>query len=291
LHRPLPHRHCIDKLKVDGFANLLAIPLVIAPDSRLRRLSNAQEDGMTGRLAGKVAVITGAGGGIGRAVARRFVAEGARIIVSDISGAEEQTAAELGDAALAFNLDVQDRDAVFRMTETCVKHFGRIDIACNNAGGGAPQTPVHEIPADGWDRTFAINARGYLYVMQSAIPHMLEQGGGSIVNMCSLTAHRATPGSGAYLASKGAILSLTRAVALEYAANNIRCNSISPGAVATAMVERQTDEMKALIYSRIPMKRMGRPDEVAALAVFLASDEAPYLSGQDIIIDGARSAG
>jgi meso-butanediol dehydrogenase / (S,S)-butanediol dehydrogenase / diacetyl reductase len=246
---------------------------------------------VVGRLAGKVVILTGAGGGIGRAIARRFVAEGARVVVSDMSGAEKDTAAELGDAALALNLDVQDRDAVFRMAETCVKHFGRIDVVCNNAGGGLPQTPVHEIPADGWDRTLAINARGYLYVMQAAIPHMLQQGGGSIVNMCSLTAHRATPGSGAYVASKGAILSFTRAVALEYAAHNIRCNSISPGAVATAMIDRQTDEMKELIYSRIPMKRLGRPDEIAALAVFLASDEAPYLSGQDIIIDGARSAG
>ena len=246
---------------------------------------------MGGRLAGKVAMITGAGGGIGKAIARRFVAEGARVLVSDISGAEQDTAAELGNAALAFNLDMQDRDAVFRMAETCVAHFGRIDIACNNAGGGAPQAPVHEIPAEGWDRSFAINARGYLFVMQSVIPHMLEQGGGAIVNMCSLTAHRATAGTGAYLAAKGAILSLTRAVALEYATNNIRCNSISPGAVATPMIERQTDEMKALIHSRIPMGRMGRPEEVAALALFLASDEAPYLSGQDIIIDGARSAG
>lgn len=246
---------------------------------------------MNGRLAGKVALITGAGGGIGRAIARRFVADGARVVVSDISGAEEEAAAELGEAALAVNLDIQDRGAVFQMVETCVKHFGRIDIACNNAGGGAPPAPIHEIRADDWDRTFAINARGYLYVIQAAIPHMLEQGGGAIINMASLTAHRATPGTGAYTSSKGAIVSLTRAVALEYAVHNIRCNSISPGAVATDMIEKQTDEMKALINSRIPMQRIGRPEEVAALALFLASDESPYLSGQDIVIDGARSAG
>lgn len=246
---------------------------------------------MTKRLAGKVAIITGAGGGIGKAIARRFVAEGAAVVVADKSGDEAEMAAELGDAALAFNLDVQDRDAVFRMAETCVKHFGRIDIVCNNAGGGAPHMPIHEIMADDWDRTFAINARGYLYVIQAAIPHMLEQGSGAIINMASLTAHRATPGTGAYTSSKGAIVSLTRAVALEYAEHNIRCNSISPGAIATPMVEKQTYEMKAHIISRIPMYRIGRPDEVAALAVFLGSDEAPYLSGQDIIIDGARSAG
>lgn len=246
---------------------------------------------MTGRLAGKVALITGAGGGIGKAIAQQFVVEGARVVVSDISGAEAETAAGLGDTALAVNLDMQNREAVFCMVETCIQHFGRIDIVCNNAGGGTPHAPIHEILADDWDRAFAINARGYLFVIQAAIPHMLKQGGGAIINMASLTAHRATQGTGAYTSSKGAIVSLTRAVALEYAAHNIRCNSISPGAVATAMIEQQTDEMKALINSRIPMQRIGRPEEVAALALFLASDEAPYLSGQDIVIDGARSAG
>jgi meso-butanediol dehydrogenase / (S,S)-butanediol dehydrogenase / diacetyl reductase len=246
---------------------------------------------MSGRLAGKVAIVTGAGSGIGKAIALRFAAEGANVVASDISGGEAETAAAIGDTAMAFSLDVMDRDQVFQMADACLERFGSIDIVSNNAGGGFGQGPVHEISSDAWDKTLALNARGYLYVIQAAIPHMIKQASGSIINMASLTAHRATPGTGAYLSSKGAILSLTRAVAVEYAAQNLRCNSISPGAIATAMVERQSDEMKRLIRSRIPMNRIGRPEEVAALAVFLGSDEAPYLSGQDIIIDGARSAG
>lgn len=246
---------------------------------------------MTERLVGKVAIITGAGGGIGSAIAQRFVSEGARVVVADISGAQVATAKALGDAALPFQLDVQDRNAVFAMTDACLEHFGRLDIICNNAGGGSSPTPVHDIATEDWDKTFATNARGYLFVIQSAIPHLLRQQSGSIINLSSLTAHRPTPGVGAYASSKGAILSLTRAVALEYAAYNIRCNSISPGAIATAMIERQDESMKELIRSRIPMNRLGSVEEVAALALFLGSDEARYLSGQDIIIDGARSAG
>jgi meso-butanediol dehydrogenase / (S,S)-butanediol dehydrogenase / diacetyl reductase len=246
---------------------------------------------MTGRLEGKAAIVTGAGSGIGRAIARRFAAEGAHVVVADMSGAEEETAVAIGGDCFSFRIDTSDAVRADALVAACIERFGRIDVLSNNAATGASLQPLHTLPPEAWARVMDVNALGYVNLMRPAIASMLETGGGAIVNMASLTAHRASPGTAPYVASKGAVIAVTRAAALEYAPHDIRVNSISPGAIATPMVERLDDDLKQVLMQQIPMRRFGTPEDVAALALFLASDEAGHISGQDIVIDGARSSG
>jgi NAD(P)-dependent dehydrogenase (short-subunit alcohol dehydrogenase family) len=246
---------------------------------------------MTGRLEGKAAIVTGAGSGIGRAIALRFAAEGARVVVADMSGAEEATAAAIGGECFPFRIDTSNAARADALVAACTERFGRVDVLSNNAATGAGLMPLHTLPPDAWSRVMDVNALGYVNLMRPAIAAMLGSGGGAIVNMASLTAHRATPGTAPYVASKGAVIAVTRAAALEYAAHDIRVNAISPGAIATPMVARLDEELKEALLTQIPMGRFGTPEDVAALALFLASDEAGHISGQDIVIDGARSTG
>jgi NAD(P)-dependent dehydrogenase (short-subunit alcohol dehydrogenase family) len=244
-----------------------------------------------GRIENKTALITGAGSGIGRAIAERFVAEGAHVIAADMSGAEEKLAAEYLGKITPFHCDVSVPEQVENLFAFVRKNFARLDILCNNAGIGKSHTRVHETDLADWDRIMNVNVRGFFLVLKHATGLMLEQGGGSIVNTASLGGFRATPGSAIYITSKGAQVMLTRNAALDYAKDNIRVNAICPGIVESPMVASMPADLRGFLESQIPQGRVCKVEEVAALALFLASDEAPHITGQCYIIDGGRSAG
>ena len=245
-----------------------------------------------GRLAGKFAAVTGASTGIGRAVALRFAQEGARVLAVARGAGVESLAAESHGRIEALRCDVSDPAQVARLADECRRRFGRLDILCNNAGvGGKSQTRIHELELDDWDRVMDTNLRGAFLVLKHTLPLMLEGGGGSIVNMASIGSFRASPGSAAYITSKGGMLMLTRTAALEYVKDNIRVNAVCPGVTATEILANLPQDTIEMLTARVPLGRMTTPEEVASLTLFLASDEASGITGAAYIIDGGRSAG
>jgi NAD(P)-dependent dehydrogenase (short-subunit alcohol dehydrogenase family) len=244
-----------------------------------------------GRLDGKIALVTGAGAGIGRAVALRFADEGAQVIAVARGEAVESLPAQSSGRIEARRCDIADPEQVAELASHCRRQFGRLDVLCNNAGvGGRSQVRIHELDLADWDRVMHTNLRGAFLVMKHMLPLMLDAGGGSIVNMASIGSFRATPGSSAYITSKGGLLMLTRTAALEYVDDNIRVNAVCPGVTRTEILANLPPEMTEMLTSRVPMGRMGTPEEVASLTLFLASDEASYITGAAYIIDGGRSA-
>jgi NAD(P)-dependent dehydrogenase (short-subunit alcohol dehydrogenase family) len=244
-----------------------------------------------GRLEGKVALVTGASTGIGRAVALRFAREGARVVAVARGEALETLRTEAVGAIDPQRCDVADPTAVAALAAYCRERYGRLDVLCNNAGiGGKTNVRIHELEVEDWDRVLGTNLRGAFLVLKHLIPLMLAAGGGSIVNMASIGSFRATPGSAAYITSKGGLLLLTRTAALEYVNDNIRVNAVCPGVTRTEILDKVPQEFQDMLTSRVPMGRMGTPDEVAALTLFLASDEASYITGAAYIIDGGRGA-
>lgn len=244
-----------------------------------------------GRLDNKVAIVTGAGRGLGKAIALRFAREGAHVIAVDVSDNPKQTVTEAQGNVESFRCDVTDERQVMAIFEHCRTRHGRMDVLVNNAGiGGRGQTRVHETDTDEWDRVMDVNVRGAFFVLKHGLRLMLESGGGSIINMASIGSHRGTPRSSPYITSKGAMLMLTRTAALEYARDNIRVNAVCPGVTRTPLVEQQGQELKDSLAAQVPQGRIGEPEEVAALCVFLASDEAPHITGADYLIDGGRGA-
>ncbi len=243
---------------------------------------------MTRRLEGKLALVTGAGAGIGKAIATKFVEEGARVIVTDISGAEADTAAELG--AQHRRVDVSDEHSVRELEEWIRAEHGGLDILANNAGIPGGQARIHEYPISEWDRVFAVNSRGVFLVLAAGLRLMLESGGGAVVNTASLAGLRATPLTSGYVASKGSVVQLTKAAALEYAKDNIRVNAIAPGVVNTAILQAWDEENLRKILESVPMGRGAEPSELANVVAFLASDEASFVSGQIWAADGGRTA-
>jgi NAD(P)-dependent dehydrogenase (short-subunit alcohol dehydrogenase family) len=242
------------------------------------------------RLDGKATIVTGAGSGIGRGIVRRFVAEGARVIAADISGAETETAELAGGDVTPFHCDVTDPKQVEAMVGEAVKRFGRLDLLCNNAGIVGDLKRLHETSVENWDKVIAVNLRGMFLGMKYGIAQMLKQGGGVIVNTGSIGGFRATERIGSYNASKGGVIMLTRQAAIDYARDNIRINAVCPTTVDSNMgvdvpadlIERQT--------SRIPMGRLASIDDVVSMHLFLSTDEASFLTGGAYLVDGGHYA-
>lgn len=244
------------------------------------------------RLEGKVAIVTGGGGGIGSAVARRIVDEGGRIVIADLFEDSARTAAEpLGDAAFAVQFDASDPASIEAMVDAAVDRFGGLDILHNNAAMTDPAkhpfdtTPV-DIPIEIWDEIIDVNLRGYLLGCKYAIPHMIARGGGSIVNTASNSGIAGDLARVAYGTSKGGIITLSKYVATQYGKQNIRCNSISPGVVLTPALEATVPGLKEVIQRHILTPEFGTPENIAALVAFLASDESRYITGENISISG-----
>ncbi len=250
---------------------------------------------MSDRLAGKVALVTGAASGQGAAEARLFVAEGARVAVADIddTGAA-RVAAEIGDAAIAIHLDVTDAAQWAAAVETSVAAFGALDVLVNNAGVGFTPRRLELEDPDEHRRAIDVNLNGVYLGMRAVTPVMTAQRAGSIVNISSIDGLVGVAGMTSYAASKFAVTGMTRTTALELGPRGIRVNSIHPGVIETPMVAAAPEEVKVklkVLMDRQPIPRMGTPEEVAYLALFLASDESSYCTGGQFVIDGGHLAG
>jgi NAD(P)-dependent dehydrogenase (short-subunit alcohol dehydrogenase family) len=250
-----------------------------------------------GRLEGKIAIVTGAASGIGEATARRFAAEGARTVVADLNetGAK-QVADAIGAAggdAIAVTVDLGDNDAVRAMVETAVTAYGGLDILHNNAAAtrlaATADLPVAAADPAVWDTMMQVNVRGALVAIQAAVPHMIARGGGSVINTASGAGLAGDLGHPAYGASKAALVNLTWYVATEFGKQGIRCNAISPGFI-TIPGKPGREAVSATMLRHTLAPRLGIPDDVAALAVFLASDESAFITGQNISVDGGMRA-
>ena len=244
-----------------------------------------------GRLDDKIAVITGGGAGMGRAACERFAAEGARVVVADANGdAAAEVAAAIGDAARAVTVDVRDASQVEAMIRVAVDTWGGLDVLYNNAGGspGDDDTPLNT-SEETWDFTFDVNVKGLFLCCKYGLSAMLDSGGGSIVNVASFVAHMgaATPQI-AYTSSKGAVLSMTREIAAVYARQGIRAIALCPGPVLTPLLAKflSDDEKRERRLVHIPMGRFGEAEEMVNGALFLASDESSFMTGQSLLIDG-----
>jgi len=251
-------------------------------------------EGRPGRLAGKVALITGAAMGQGAAEARRFAEEDARVVVTDVlaDGARD-VAAEIGDAAIAVALDVTDPEDWDAAVVAAVAVFDRVDVLVNNAGIGIPPRVMEEATLEDHRRTMAVNLDGVWLGMRAVLPAMRD-GGGSIVNISSIDGIVGVAGMTSYAASKFGVTGLTRSAALELGRYGIRVNSIHPGVIASPMVEHAPPAVRERLdrlMAQQPIPRMGTPEEVANLALFLASDESSYCTGGQFVIDGGHIAG
>lgn len=246
-------------------------------------------------LQNKVAIVTGAGSGIGREVAYKYAAEGASVVVSDINeaGGNETVTAILdkGGKAAFFKADTSsaaDNEALVNFT---IKTFGALHIACNNAGIGGPSAPTGEYPLDGWEKVISVNLNGVFYGMRYQIPAMLKAGEGAIVNIASILGQVGFAGSSAYVAAKHAVVGLSKNAALEYSSQNIRINSVGPGFIITPLIEKNlTQDVMNFLASKHPIGRLGKSEEVAELVLWLSSPKASFVSGSYYAVDGGYLA-
>lgn len=242
-----------------------------------------------GRLDGKVAIITGAARGQGAAEARMFAAEGARVLLADILDADvEAVAAEIGDAAAYTRLDVTDEAQWQAAVALAEQRFGPVTVLVNNAGILHFQV-LHKTELSDFENVMRVNVQGVFLGMKSVVPSMTRAGGGSIVNISSTAGLVGLPYFGAYVASKWAVRGLTKTAAIDLGHKGIRVNSVHPGGIDTPMVAGTTAD--APFYKRLPVPRMGSPDEAARAVLFLASDEASYIAGAELAVDGGATCG
>jgi 3alpha(or 20beta)-hydroxysteroid dehydrogenase len=238
-----------------------------------------------GRLEGKIAIITGAARGQGANEARRFVAEGAKVVLTDLSDGGEKVAAELGENAIFLQHNVSDEDAWRHVVDFAVKKFGRIDILVNNAGIFTPHSIV-DTTKESFDRHYQVNQLGVFLGTKAVIEPMKASGGGSIVNISSAAGVRGYPDMIAYAGTKWAVRGMTKCAARELAPMRIRVNSVHPGLVDTPMLDDHTPEALKEFANAVPLGRIGTPDDVAEIVIFLASDLSSYLTGAEIVADG-----
>ena len=251
------------------------------------------------KLDQRIAVITGAGSGIGREMALLFAREGAKILAADLNGsAAEETAnmiQKVGGTCAALAVDASNPADVERMIAHAIEQYQRVDILCNNAGIGST-TDVVDCEPEEWDRVMTVNVKSVYLGCKYAVPHMIDQGGGVIINTASVAGMVGIVKRASYSASKGAVIALTRQVAIEYVEKGIRVNCICPGTVDSPWVGRLLSQTadpaaaRANLVARQPMGRLGNPEEIAKAALYLASDDAAFITGTGLVIDGGLTA-
>ena len=246
------------------------------------------------RLDGKVAIVTGAASGFGEGIARRFAEEGARVVVADLNGeGAERVAREIGQSAVAHRADVTRRQDAQGMVNAALSHFGGLDIVVNNAGYTHVNRPMLEVDEEEFDRVYAVNVKALYFMALACVPTLRERGGGVILNTASTAALRPRPGLVWYNGSKGAATVITKSMAVELAPDRIRVNALCPVIGETGMLERfmgvpDTPENRKKFVATIPLGRMSRPADIANAALYLASDEAEFITGVCFEIDGGR---
>ena len=248
------------------------------------------------RLRDKICIVTGGGSGIGRSTCLLFAREGATVVVADkLAKAAEEVASQIGSRAAAMEVDVADEGTVERMVRETVDRFGRLDVLVNNAGYGITGTVV-DTTEDDWNKLMAVNVNGVFFGSKHAIAQMRRQGGGVIINTASIVASVGIRDRAAYCASKGAVAALTRAMALDHVADNIRINAVAPGTIDSPYFQEifakspQAAELRRQLESRQAMNRLGQPEEIANGMLFLASDESSFMTGAILTIDGGMTA-
>lgn len=247
-----------------------------------------------GKLDNTVALITGAGSGIGRDSALAFAREGAAVAVVDVRGDRAAQVAglvrEAGGNAEAFTCEIRNIDDIAATVASVLKTFGRIDSLFNDAGTTRPGSVV-SVSLEDWDTVLDVNLRGTFLVSRAVLPHMLERGSGAIINMGSVDGLAGDANMAAYNAAKGAVVNLTRSMAIDFGPRGIRTNCICPGVIGTPVVLRMfTDEQRVAMEGATPLRRIGKPGDIAAVAVFLASEDAAYVNGTTIVADGGLMA-